>query len=92
MHWVISYDIIDDKRRAQLARMLESWGLRVQYSVFECQLSPQERKHLAQQLQEYIDPEEDSLRWYPLCNHCLGKARHLGKGTAPGEGRDYFLV
>lgn len=92
MHWVISYDIVDDKRRTQLARALESWGLRVQYSVFECQLSPTERKHLALQLQEYIDLDEDSLRWYPVCNHCLEKAGHLGKGTTPGEGRDYFLV
>ncbi len=92
MHWVISYDIVDDKRRRQLARALEGWGVRVQYSVFECALTPGEREHLSRQLQEYIDSEEDSLRWYPVCNHCLGKASHLGKGINPGEGRDYFLV
>ena len=33
--YLIAYDISDNKRRVRLARELESWGLRVQHSVFE---------------------------------------------------------
>jgi CRISPR-associated protein Cas2 len=37
--YVISYDIPDDKRRKKIADLLEGYGQRVQYSVFECQLN-----------------------------------------------------
>jgi len=35
---VVSYDIVDDKRRTKLAKKLCDFGKRVQYSVFECDL------------------------------------------------------
>ena len=34
--YVISYDISDTKTRNQLAKILEGYGTRIQYSVFEC--------------------------------------------------------
>lgn len=33
--YLISYDITADKRRNALAKLLEGFGSRVQYSVFE---------------------------------------------------------
>lgn len=36
--WLICYDVKDDKRRTQLAKLLEQHCERVQYSVFECPL------------------------------------------------------
>ena len=39
MFIVISYDIPADKRRTKLAQLLENYGQRVQYSVFECLLT-----------------------------------------------------
>ena len=36
---LVSYDIIDDYRRTKLAKKLLDWGQRVQYSVFECELT-----------------------------------------------------
>jgi len=35
---VVAYDIIDDKRRNRVAKTMEDYGTRVQYSVFECVL------------------------------------------------------
>ena len=37
--YVISYDIPDDRRRNQLAKVLKGFGTRVQYSVFEAHLN-----------------------------------------------------
>jgi CRISPR/Cas system-associated endoribonuclease Cas2 len=37
---VVSYDIPDDRRRLRLAHALKDFGVRVQYSVFECHLEP----------------------------------------------------
>ncbi|MEW6376162.1 MAG: CRISPR-associated endonuclease Cas2, partial [Thermodesulfobacteriota bacterium] len=38
MFYVVSYDIPDDQRRIKIAKILEDFGDRVQYSVFECLL------------------------------------------------------
>lgn len=92
MRWVISYDIVDDRRRRRMARVLESWGIRVQYSIFECDLTPEDQRCLSERLQECLDVKTDSLRWYPLCNNCLIKVASLGGGVSPVEGRVYYLV
>jgi len=35
---LVSYDIPNDRRRVKIAKTLEDFGDRVQYSVFECDL------------------------------------------------------
>ncbi|MGI0489366.1 CRISPR-associated endonuclease Cas2 [Pantanalinema rosaneae CENA516] len=37
--YVVTYDIPCDKRRKKVADLLEGYGRRVQYSVFECVLT-----------------------------------------------------
>ena len=37
--YVVSYDISSDRLRNKVARTLEGYGTRIQYSVFECKLS-----------------------------------------------------
>lgn len=39
LFYVICYDIPDDKRRKKISDLLEVYGSRVQYSVFECVLN-----------------------------------------------------
>jgi len=39
---VIAYDITDDRRRERVSTFLEDYGLRVNYSVFECELEGEE--------------------------------------------------
>jgi CRISPR-associated protein Cas2 len=58
---VIAYDITANKRRRQLFRVLKSWKLNAQYSVFECRLTRAEATELFLQLSEMIDPAEDVL-------------------------------
>lgn len=60
---LIIYDIRNDKRRRRSVRLLESVGIRVQYSAFECSLSPTELDHLEKRLKKLLAPE-DSLRIY----------------------------
>ena len=44
--YVVSYDVADDNRPTKLARLLESKGRRVQYSVFEVVASVDEMKEI----------------------------------------------
>ena len=71
MFYVISYDIPDDQRRNQLAKVLKGVGTRVQYSVFEAHLSGRQYARLQSAVSRVIDPSEDSVRYYRLCGACV---------------------
>lgn len=40
LFYVVVYDISSDKQRKKVSDLLEGYGLRVQYSVFECVFKP----------------------------------------------------
>jgi CRISPR-associated protein Cas2 len=78
LFYVIAYDIPCDKRRKKVADLLEGYGQRVQYSVFECVLSKSLYDELRQRLQKQIKENEDSIRFYPISRHTLGQIKTLG--------------
>ena len=63
---LIIYDIVDNKRRTKLARTLEGFGVRVQFSAFECHLVLSEINELNKKIKPLIDESEDSLRVYRM--------------------------
>lgn len=69
--YVITYDIPCNKRRRKTAQLLEGYGQRVQYSVFECSLSDRQYRELQKRLRKKVKLAEDSLRFYPLSKHTL---------------------
>ncbi len=73
--WVLTYDVVNDRRRARLARFLEAHGHRVQWSVFEMLATPDELEAIVARALtgERFNPAEDSLRVYPLCAGCMGR-------------------
>lgn len=58
---LIAYDIADDRRRNQIAKRLQSYGVRVQYSVFLIDLKPAKIRRLLAMLEGMIDRSEDSV-------------------------------
>ena len=87
MRVLVSYDVVLDRRRTRVARCLESYGLRVQYSVFECELTVPIHARLVAELEKLIEPAEDSLRIYPLCARCVGMLTTMGR-EAPAKMED----
>ena len=53
---VIAYDITEPKRWQRIANLCEDFGVRVQYSLFECWLEDAEFERLWTGLQAEIDP------------------------------------
>jgi CRISPR-associated protein Cas2 len=78
--YVLAYDLSDDRRRAKIARLMESLGERVQGSVFEAWLTPAELNRLVAKAKKILHEREDSLRIYMLCAACRGKIRVEGQG------------
>jgi CRISPR-associated protein Cas2 len=72
---LVSYDVStvtrEGRRRLrQVARACQDFGIRVQLSVFECEIDPVHWTILRPRLLKLIDPSADSLRFY-----------HLGSGA-----------
>lgn len=85
--YVLAYDIHDDKRRAKIAKLMESMGARVQGSVFEAYLTPKELETLTRKALRLLRKDQDSVRVYYLCRACLEKIKTHGQGQvtpAPG--------
>jgi len=60
-HYLISYDISDDKRRNHVFQALHDSGDHAQYSVFFCQLNPQELAALRSELTGFINARQDQV-------------------------------
>lgn len=91
MFIVVCYDIPDDKRRTSVAKTLEGYGYRVQKSVFECELSPVLYDKMKRRLENKMNAEEDSIRYYDLCQNCLSKITISGLGEVQRE-KSFFVV
>lgn len=93
MHYIISYDIPDDKRRTRLAKLLEKNGIRVQYSVFECELTHGQFAGLRRDIEYLLNFEEDNLRIYRLCADCADAIERVGvKGVFENVSAPCYLV
>jgi CRISPR-associated protein Cas2 len=88
---LVSYDLPNDRRRTRVANALEDFGVRVQYSVFECLLEADQLDRLRARMAKLIEPAEDSVRIYRLCQECAGKVEILGQGKLTEDPRLYVL-
>jgi CRISPR-associated protein Cas2 len=69
-HWhLISYDVRDPQRLRKVARTLEGYGSRIQYSVFRCRLDRTSLEKLRWELNQILDSVDDLLV-IPLCEGC----------------------
>jgi CRISPR-associated protein Cas2 len=85
MYLVVSYDIRDDKRRNRIHKTLKNFGERIQFSVFECDLTKEQILRMQHALKRLIKEEDqDSVRFYHLCDGCKGKIDRIG-GIIPRE-------
>jgi CRISPR-associated protein Cas2 len=63
---LLAYDIADHKRLARVAKVCEDYGVRVQYSIFECRLEEDEFTDFWLKLLEVLNEKEDRLVAYKI--------------------------
>ena len=63
---LVAYDICDAKRLSRVAKVCEDYGVRVQYSVFECRLDEDEFTDFWLKLLDVIEESEDRLVAYKI--------------------------
>ena len=83
MRVLVSYDISNDRQRRQVAKIMEGYGYRVQYSVFECDLTAKKLRQMQKRLRPYVKTKEmDSIRFYPLPADVVENIEVIGNDMA----------
>ncbi len=87
MFVLVCYDIGDvanggAERLKLVAQQCQNYGVRVQWSVFECRIAPQHWVMLRRNLLDLIDEKKDSLRFYVLCEGDQQKVETHGKNKS----------
>lgn len=89
MDLLVTYDIDTStrngqRRLARVARICEGYGLRVQYSVFECRLTESRLMALRIDLEDEIDPTTDQIRIYRFAGDITDARHTLGMQNQGG--------
>ena len=82
MIYIIAYVIADNKRRLRVAKTLESWGYRIQKSVFQLRFDTATLARVRSSLAVLIPESDDVIHIYPICLSCADRADILGTAIA----------
>jgi len=87
---LVAYDVRSPKRLAKVAKICKDYGFRVEYSVFECDLSPDNLEEMMSDLKRVMDTESDTLLVYTICASCEDKI--MSFGTALRQKKETFYM
>ena len=93
---LITYDVMvisegRKKRLRNIAKTCLDYGVRVQNSVFECEVDPAQFVILKNQLMQIFDFKKDSLRFYFLGKKGRQRVEHVGAKLVPDVLRDALV-
>lgn len=83
--YIVSYDIREPGRLRQVARVVQGYGERLQYSVFRCELTRTELVQLRSELADEIHHTEDQILFIDL-----GPVEGRGTTVISAIGRAYI--
>ena len=91
--YIVSYDIVSDRLRRKVAKALEDYGKRVQYSVFECRLDEVHYRKMYGRLSKLMTAAaEGSIRIYRLCPTCESRTATMGNERGPSGCEDLYII
>ena len=94
---LITYDVSvvtpEGRRRLRrIAKVCLDYGVRVQNSVFECDVEPAQFARLQNELLSIYDEEQDSLRFYFLGKKGRQKVEHHGAKPTNDPLNDALII
>lgn len=96
MDVLVAYDIGDTEgagaaRLRRISRVCEKYGQRVQFSVFECRLSPTRLARMIGEVQDVIDGEQDSVIVYRFAGEISDSKLEFGRPGARSLGDPWVI-
>lgn len=94
---LITYDVSvitegGQKRLRNIAKTCLDFGVRVQNSVFECEVNPAQFVVLKSRLTDIFDPQHDSLRFYFLGKRGQQRVEHIGAKVIADPSNDVLIL
>ncbi|MBT63099.1 MAG: CRISPR-associated endonuclease Cas2 [Puniceicoccaceae bacterium] len=83
-NFFVTYDICDPKRLRKVFKICKGYGIHLQLSVFECDLTESEKVQFETKLHEVIHHEEDQVLFVDL-----GVSHARGERTVSSIGLQY---
>lgn len=97
MDFLVTYDIdqterlLGARRLRKLAKICERYGERVQFSVFECRLSPAKLVRMVGEIEDVIDHVTDSVIIYEFPGRIDDARQRFGREPMHELGKPWVL-
>ncbi len=85
--YLVCYDICDDKRLRAVYKTMRDFGDHLQYSVFECQMTPTDLARCRYALSKIIHHEQDQVLFVDL-----GPSEGRGDRVITALGKPYVPI
>ena len=90
---LVVYDISENKARNNFINRLRHYGLRrLQKSVFIGDLNIDSRLDLAEEFDQYLSSEKDSIILIPICDSCKKSILLEGNASIPDTDLNYKFI
>jgi CRISPR-associated protein Cas2 len=87
MTYLVCYDISDEKRLRKVFKVMRGYGDHLQFSVFECQMTPMDLARCRNELSEIIQHDQDQVLFVNL-----GPAEGRGDRVITALGKPYAVI
>lgn len=67
---VVAYDIANARRLNQVAKIMKDYGVRVQKSIFEVEVTAAAFAQMKARAEQVMALREDGVKYFPLCERC----------------------
>jgi len=91
VHLLAIYDIRHPRRLTRVAKVFKDYGIRVQKSKFQLDLSEANFLELRTRIATIIDHDADGVKYIPLCESCRAKVEIIGLGRYVDPETDFIV-
>ena len=88
---IVAYDIADPRRLSKVAKIMLDYGVRVQKSIFEVTVNKRIFAELKKRVEGVIVPEDDGVKYFPVCEKCAGTVEIIGQGQFTDPDQEFYI-
>lgn len=92
MKMLAVYDIREPGRLYRVAKIMEDYGVRVQKSKFEIEVTESVFAVLKGRISRTISWAEDGVKYIPLCEKCRQKTEVIGSGRYVDPDSEFHIL
>jgi CRISPR-associated protein Cas2 len=92
MNMIVAYDIAHPRRLVRVAKIISDYGHRVQKSIFEVTVDHKRFLQMRARIENEIEPDEDGVKYFPLCEKCAGTLENIGCGIFIDPDQEFYVI